>query len=102
MSNINIIRDRDNMLLSRREVVCEFVNINGKFKKSDYMTMIRSKLKLENKVVIPIKLKSCVGKNTVTGIFYVYDDEKMPRIHISTTVLARIDKQIKSSKNDKQ
>ena len=38
--------------------------------------MVTKEFKLDGKVVIPMKLQNHTGQPKITGIFYVYDDEK--------------------------
>jgi ribosomal protein S24E len=76
MSMIETLRDENNSFLSRREIVCDFNRLGGKLKKLEAVEMITKELKLDGKVVIPIKLQNHTGQPKITGTFYVYDDEK--------------------------
>jgi len=71
MSIIETITDVDNTFLSRREITCNFAGLGGKLKKLEAVDMITKEFKLDGKVVIPIGLKTQVGKPMVTGTFYV-------------------------------
>jgi len=48
--------------------------------------------------VIPIKLQNHTGQPKITGVFYVYDDEKLAREHVDPAIFARFDK----AKNPKE
>jgi len=63
--------------------------------------MITKEFKLDGKIVIPMKLQNRTGQPKITGIFYVYDDEKLARKHVSPTIFDRLDK-AKSSKEEKK
>ena len=76
MSMIEILSDENNSFLSRREIICDFRALGGKLKKLEAVEMITKELKLDGKIVIPIKLQNHTGQPKITGIFYVYDDEK--------------------------
>ena len=98
MSMIEILSDENNSFLSRREIICDFKALGGKLKKLEAVEMITKELKLVGKIVIPIKLQNHTGQPKVTGIFYVYDDEKLAREHVNPAIFARFDK----AKNPKE
>jgi len=92
MPIIETISDVDNTFLSRREITCNFSGLGGKLKKLEALDMITKEFKLEGKVVIPMGLKNQVGKPTVTGIFYVYDDDELAKKHVNPTIFSRLEK----------
>lgn len=92
MSIIQTITDVDNTFLSRREITCNFAGLGGKLKSLEAADMITKEFKLDGKVVIPIRLKTQVGKSTVTGIFYVYNNEALAKKHINPTIFSRLEK----------
>ena len=92
MSLIEIVTDVKNSFLSRRELTCNFAGLGGKLKKMEAVNMVTKKFKLDGKVVIPMRLKTHVGKPLVTGIFYVYEDEVLAKKHVNPTIFARLDK----------
>ena len=92
MSIIETITDVDNGFLSRRELTCNFAGLAGKLKSLEAVDMITKEFKLDGKVVIPMRLKTHVGKSTITGTFYVYDDEGLAKKHINPTIFSRLDK----------
>ena len=98
MSMIEILSDENNSFLSRREIICDFKALGGKLKKLEAVEMITKELKLVGKIVIPIKLQNHTGQPKITGIFYVYDDEKLAREHVNPAIFARLDK----AKNPKE
>ena len=92
MSIISTITDVDNTFLSRREITCDFAGLAGKLKKLEAIDMITKEFKLEGKTVIPMRLRTHVGKPTVTGVFYVYEDENLAKKHVNPTIFARLEK----------
>ena len=98
MSMIETLSDENNSFLSRREIICDFKALGGKLKKLDAIEMITKEFKLDGKIVIPIKLQNYTGQPKITGIFYVYDDEKLAREHVNPTIFERLDK----AKNPKE
>lgn len=92
MSIIQTIADVDNTFLSRREITCNFAGLGGKLKSLEAADMIAKEFKLDGKVVIPIRLKTQVGKSLVTGIFYIYNDEALAKKHINPTIFSRLEK----------
>ncbi len=92
MSIIETITDVNNTFLSRRELTCNFKGLGGKLKKLEALDMVTKEFKLDGKVVVPMGLKTHVGKPLITGTFYVYDDEKLAKKHINPTIFSRIEK----------
>ena len=92
MSIIETITDVDNSFLSRRELTCNFAGLGGKLKSLEAVDMVTKELKLDGKFVIPMRLKTHVGKSLVTGTFYVYDDEGLAKKHVNPTIFSRLEK----------
>jgi len=92
MSIIETITDVNNTFLSRRELTCNFKGLGGKLKKLEALDMVTKEFKLDGKVVVPMGLKTHVGKPLITGTFYVYDDEKLAKKHINPTIFSRIER----------
>jgi len=92
MSIIETITDVDNTFLSRREITCNFAGLGGKLKKLEAVDMITKEFKLSGKVVISMGLKNHVGKPTITGTFYVYDDEGLAKKQVDPTIFSRLEK----------
>ena len=92
MSIIETVTDVDNTFLSRREITCNFTGLGGKLKKLEAVDMITKEFKLDGKVVIPMGLKNQVGKPTITGTFYVYDNEELAKKHVNPTIFSRLEK----------
>ena len=92
MSIIETVTDVDNTFLSRREITCNFAGLGGKLKSMEATDMVTKEFKLDGKVVIPMRLRTHVGKSHVTGTFYVYDDENLAKKHINPTIFSRIEK----------
>jgi ribosomal protein S24E len=92
MSIIETITDVSNSFLSRRELTCNFAGLGGKLKSLEAVDMITKEFKLDGKVVIPMRLKTQVGKSLITGTFYVYDDEGLAKKHINPTIFSRLEK----------
>ena len=92
MSIIETITDVNNAFLSRRELTCNFAGLGGKLKSLEAVDMISKEFKLDGKVVVPMRLKTQVGKSLVTGTFYVYEDEGLAKKHINPTIFSRLEK----------
>jgi ribosomal protein S24E len=92
MSMIEITRDVKNNLLSRREITCTFKGLAGKMKKIEAVDMVSKQFNLDGKVIVPIKLQNETGRPVVSGTFYIYDDEKLARMHVKPAIFARQDK----------
>ncbi len=92
MSMIEVTRDVNNSLLSRREITCTFKGLAGKLKRLEAADMISKQFNLSGKTVIPVQLKNETGRPIVSGTFYVYDDEKLAREHLKAAVFKRLEK----------
>jgi ribosomal protein S24E len=92
MSIIETLTDVNNSFLSRRELTCNFAGLGGKLKTLEAVDMITKELKLDGKFVIPMRLKTHVGKSLITGTFYVYDDEVLAKKHVNPTIFSRLEK----------
>ena len=92
MSLIEIVKDVDNSFLSRREITCTFKGLGGKLKKMEAVDMVTKNFKLEGKIVIPIKMVNHTGRPTITGTFYIYDDEKLAKEHVNPVIFKRLEK----------
>ena len=89
---IETVNDVNNSFLSRREITCTFAGIGGKLKKLDAVDMVKKQFNLDGKVVIPISMKNQTGRPSITGIFYVYDDENLAKRQINPVIFKRLDK----------
>ena len=98
---IETLSDENNSFLSRREIICDFNRLGGKLKKLEAVEMITKELKLDGKIVIPIKLQNHTGQPKITGTFYVYDDEKLAKEQVNPSILARLDKAKNAGKQKK-
>ncbi|QMU54571.1 MAG: hypothetical protein GKS07_06575 [Nitrosopumilus sp.] len=92
MSIIETLADVDNSFLSRRELTCNFAGLGGKLKSLEAADMITKEFKLDGKFVIPMRLKTHVGKSLITGTFYVYEDEGLAKRHVNPTIFSRLEK----------
>jgi ribosomal protein S24E len=92
MSIIETINDVNNTFLSRRELECNFIGLGGKLKKLEAVDMVTKEFKLSKKVVIPMRLKTHVGKSLITGTFYIYEDEDLAKKQINPTIFSRLEK----------
>ena len=101
MSMIETLSDEKNSFLSRREIICDFKGLGGKLKKLEAVEMITKEFKLDGKIIVPMKLQNHTGQPKITGTFYVYDDEKLAREHVSPIIFDRLDK-AKSPKEEKK
>ena len=92
MSMIETVNDVNNSFLSRREIICTFAGIGGKLKKLDAIDMVKKQFKLDGKIIIPISMKNHTGRPSITGTFYVYDDENLAKRQINPVIFKRLEK----------
>lgn len=91
MSVIDVVSDVTNTFLSRREITCNFRGLGGRLNKVDAVDMVSKEFNLDNKITIPIRMSSHVGKPLLTGTFYVYGDEDLARRQVNPVILKRFD-----------
>jgi len=89
---VETIRDVKNNLLSRREITCTFKGLAGKLKKLEAIDIVSKQYNLDGKVIVPIMLKNDTGRPMISGIFYVYDDEKLAHAHLKPAIFKRLEK----------
>jgi len=92
MSMIEIVNDKTNSFLDRREITCSFKAVGGKLKQSEAVDMITKECKLDGKTVIAIDMKNQTGKPNISAKFYVFDDEKLARRQINPVIFERLDR----------
>lgn len=85
------LNDRNNSLLSRREISVIFSNAAGKIKRNEAAQMIANKNNVDPKTVIPISMNGEKGKTDLHGIFYIYSSLEqakslLPRYRILRTL----------------
>lgn len=85
------LNDRNNSLLSRREISVVFSNAAGKIKRNEAAQMVANKNNVDPKTVIPISMNGEKGKTDLHGIFYVYSSLEqakslLPRYRILRTL----------------
>ncbi|MGC8569225.1 MAG: hypothetical protein ACP5LW_04400 [Nitrososphaeria archaeon] len=79
-----------NPFLKRYEVEYEFTDGNGKISRKDAAEAIAKELKKSPENVIPVYLKGTFGMRNLKGLFYVYDDIKLARMHIKKYLWLRM------------
>ena len=92
MSMIEVVNDKTNSFLDRREITCSFKAVGGKLKQNEAVDMITKECKLDGKTVIAIDMKNQTGKPNISATFYVFDDEKIARRQINPVIFERLDR----------
>ena len=96
MSLVEKVADVDNAFLARREITCNFAGLGGRLTRLDAVDIVTKEYGLGGKAVVPMGLKSQVGRTAITGTFYVYGDEAAAKRHVRPSVFKRIDKDRKA------
>ena len=96
MSLVEKVADVDNAFLARRELTCNFAGLGGKLTRLDAVDIVTKEYGLGGKAVVPMGLRSQVGRTVITGTFYVYDDEAAAKRHVRRAVFERLDKDRKA------
>jgi len=92
VSLVEKVADVDNTFLSRRELTCNFAGLGGRLTRLDAIDIVTKEYGLDDRVVVPMRLQSQVGRTVITGTFYVYGDEAAAKRHIRSAVFERLDK----------
>ena len=98
MSMIEIVNDKTNSFLDRREITCNFKAVGGKLKQNEADDMIKKEFKLDGKTVVAVSMKNQTGRPNISATFYVFDDEKLARRQINPVIFERLDR--KKAKSD--
>ncbi len=96
MSLVEKVADVDNAFLARRELTCNFAGLGGRLTRLDAVDIVTKEYGLDGRTVVPMGLKSQVGRTVITGTFYVYDDEAAAKRHVRRAVFDRLDKDKKA------
>lgn len=96
MSLVEKVADVDNAFLARRELTCNFVGLGGRLTRLDAVDIVTKEYGLGGKAVVPMGLRSQVGRTVITGTFYVYDDEAAAKRHVRRAVFERLGKDRKA------
>lgn len=96
MSLVEKVADVDNAFLARRELTCNFAGLGGRLTRLDAVDIVTKEYGLGGKTVVPMGLRSQVGRTAITGTFYVYGDEAAAKRHVRPAVFKRIEKDRKA------
>lgn len=96
MSLVEKVADVDNAFLARREITCNFAGLGGRLTRLDAVDAVSKEYGLGGKAVVPMGLRSQVGRTVITGTFYVYGDEESAKRHVRRAVFERIGKDRKA------
>lgn len=86
---IEVINDKENVLLNRREVECLFKGNYGAFSRIEAVQAVSKKLNATNKNVYAISIKGESGLRNAKGLFYIYNNEEAAKKDISNYIINR-------------
>jgi len=92
MSILEILDDKNNSFLDRREITCKFNALGGKLKQEEAVDMITKECKLNGKTVLAMNMKNQTGRPNITATFYVYDDEKIAKRQVNPVIFERLNR----------
>ena len=92
MSMLEILDDKTNSFLDRREITCKFNAVGGKLKQEEAVDMITKECKLNGKTVLAMNMKNQTGRPNIIATFYVYDDEKDAKRQVNPVIFERLDR----------
>lgn len=76
MLALEIQSDFENMLLRRREISALVRGLSGKLTRQAAVDLLATQAKVDGKQVHVISLQPRAGTPDLSGVFYVYEDEK--------------------------
>lgn len=86
--------DKSNVLLGRRELRISIPNAAGKISKLELISSLEKNLGINREKIYPISLKSEKGKNHITAMIYIYDNNDDAKKHLPKyRLLRRISKE---------
>ena len=89
---VEILDDKTNSFLDRREITCKFNAVGGKLKQEEAVDMITKECKLNGKTVLAMNMKNQTGRPNIIATFYVYDDEKDAKRQVNPVIFERLDR----------
>ena len=75
-TDLVVLRDYDNQLMSRRELQVIFRNVSGNIKKKEAIETISKTNKVDTTTIVQIKIKCTKGSTDVNAFFHIYKNEK--------------------------
>jgi len=95
--SFQIVEDKRNELLGRREVDGIFKSMAGFLKRQDAVNMVAKSLNVDASKVYLISLRTKTGTRDVSGLFYIYDKpedakKQLPK-YLSSRILPKEEKE---------
>lgn len=84
-----LLQEQENKFLGRREVSVKFKDIKGNLKRDDAANAVAQQLNVNKANVFPIRIDFEAGRDSATGIFYVYSDAELAKKHLPKFLMIR-------------
>ena len=85
-----VVEDKENPLLNRREVVCIFPHSAGKINRAQVVKAVTQKLGLPEEKIIPISIKSTHGSTHTKVTIHIYKDLEDAKRQLPKHILLRL------------
>jgi len=85
-----VIEERENPLLNRREVICVFRGGAGKVTRADVVKAVSEKFSVPSEQIIPISIKHSHGIRDVTATVYIYKNLEDAKRQLPKHIMLRL------------
>lgn len=87
--SVQILQDKKNLFLGRREINCVFKAKAGLIKREEAAKIVVDKFNVDVKNVHVISLHTKTGTRDIVGLFYIYDNEYEAKKQLSKHIFLR-------------
>ena len=99
--SFEIVNDKENILLERRELKCVFPRSAGKITRAEAVKFVSAEIGVPIEKIIPITIKGSTGTTNSEAIFYIYDQLENAKKHLSKHIFMRMNPKEKQKKQKK-
>lgn len=84
-----LVQEKENKFLSRKEVIVRFRDIKGTLKRDDATNAVAQQLSTDKSKVFPIKIDFQAGASSAKGVFYIYDNPELAKKYLPKYLMLR-------------
>jgi small subunit ribosomal protein S24e len=85
-----VIEDKENPLLNRREIVCLFPSSAGKITRADVVKAVSQKLNVSAEKVVPIRIEHSHGIRDTKATIYIFNNPEDAKRQLPKHILLRL------------
>ncbi|NHV96552.1 MAG: hypothetical protein HA494_02010 [Thaumarchaeota archaeon] len=85
-----VVEDRENPLLNRREVVCVFPSSAGKITRADAVKAVSQMFNIPSELIIPISIEQSQGVRDARVTLYIFKNPEDAKRQLPKHILQRL------------